>query len=311
MFNIPNSASQELSFFAAGNDFRHWRKKIVKMEIILILAVILMIMRTKGRRANLSPPLGLKVTDSVFSSEALGFLNAVIFICTPFFAKPLLPPVADARRPPERRSSHSLLPSIQGRPSLRKATADKKSSKVSHEVSLPSQSSYGQAVVNGINVLCGVGILSTTCAVKEGGWVGLSILFIFAVVSYYTGILLHSCLDSQPGLETYPDIGHAAFGNVGRIATSVSLMPDPKARSYLCSLFVTAALICCVYFIGTAFLAKDDMADFVSPLSPLSRAVLQDFGSILLSATNISFEELQDLQHSHLDNLYCGILEER
>ncbi|XP_071931321.1 uncharacterized protein [Coffea arabica] len=39
----------------------------------------------------------------------------------------------------------------------------------------------------------------------------------------------------------------------------VSLMPDPKARLYLCSLFVTASLICCVYVIGTAFLAKDDI----------------------------------------------------
>lgn len=89
---------------------------------------------------------------------------------------------------------------------------------------MKTHKNYVHLLFTGINVLCGVGILSTTCAVKEGGWVGLSILFIFAVVSYYTGILLHSCLDSQPGLETYPDIGHAAFGNVGRIATSVSIL---------------------------------------------------------------------------------------
>jgi vesicular inhibitory amino acid transporter len=73
----------------------------------------------------------------------------------------------------------------------------------------------------GINVLCGVGILSTPYAAKEGGWVGLSILFIFAVLSFYTGILLRYCLDSEPGLETYPDIGQAAFGNFGRVAISV------------------------------------------------------------------------------------------
>lgn len=73
-----------------------------------------------------------------------------------------------------------------------------------------------------MNVLCGVGILSTPYAVREGGWLGLSILLIFAVLSYYTGILLRSCLDSQPGLETYPDIGQAAFGTVGRVVISVS-----------------------------------------------------------------------------------------
>lgn len=74
-----------------------------------------------------------------------------------------------------------------------------------------------------MNVLCGVGILSTPYAVKEGGWVGMSILFIFAALSYYTGLLLRYCLDSQPGLETYPDIGQAAFGTAGRLAISVRL----------------------------------------------------------------------------------------
>lgn len=74
----------------------------------------------------------------------------------------------------------------------------------------------------GVNVLCGVGLLSTPYAVKEGGWSGLSLLFIFGILSYYTGILLRHCLDSQPGLETYPDIGQAAFGTTGRIAISVS-----------------------------------------------------------------------------------------
>ncbi|KAI4370667.1 hypothetical protein MLD38_018991 [Melastoma candidum] len=85
------------------------------------------------------------------------------------------------------------------------------------------QSSYGQAVLNGLNVLCGVGILSTPFAAKEGGWLGMSIMFVFAILSYYTGILLRNCLDSQPELETYPDIGQAAFGTTGRIAISVIL----------------------------------------------------------------------------------------
>ncbi|CAN1238213.1 Amino acid transporter AVT1C, partial [Linum grandiflorum] len=75
----------------------------------------------------------------------------------------------------------------------------------------------------GLNVLCGVGILSTPYAAKEGGWAGLSILIIFGILSFYTGLLLRYCLDSEPGLETYPDIGHAAFGTPGRIAISIIL----------------------------------------------------------------------------------------
>ena len=41
--------------------------------------------------------------------------------------------------------------------------------------------------------------------------------------SLYTGLLLRYCLDSAPGLETYPDIGQAAFGTTGRVIISVSL----------------------------------------------------------------------------------------
>ena len=81
-----------------------------------------------------------------------------------------------------------------------------------------------------MNVLCGVGILSTPYAVREGGWLGLSILLIFAVLSYYTGILLRLCLDSTPGLETYPDIGQAAFGTIGRVAISVSVTSESNLR---------------------------------------------------------------------------------
>ncbi|CAN1841662.1 Amino acid transporter AVT1C [Linum perenne] len=77
---------------------------------------------------------------------------------------------------------------------------------------------YDIYIYAGVNVLCGIGILSTPYAVKEGGWLGLGVLLVFALLSFYTGLLLRYCLDSQPGLETYPDIGQAAFGTTGRIA---------------------------------------------------------------------------------------------
>lgn len=141
----------------------------------------------------------------------------------PFLTKPSVPIVADEQQQQQqRRSSHSLLPPIHSsRSSIRK---DDKPSRVSHEHHpISRHSSFTQAVINGINVLCGVGILSTPYAIKEGGWLGLLILLIFAVLSFYTGLLLRRCLDSQPGLETYPDIGQAAFGTGGRIAISIIL----------------------------------------------------------------------------------------
>ena len=87
---------------------------------------------------------------------------------------------------------------------------------------------FVQCFYTGINVLCGVGILSTPYAIKQGGWVGLVILYLFAVLAWYTGVLLRRCLDSKEGLETYPDIGHAAFGTTGRILISVWHHSDYK-----------------------------------------------------------------------------------
>uniref|UniRef100_A0A0D9YKY3 Amino acid transporter transmembrane domain-containing protein n=2 Tax=Oryza glumipatula TaxID=40148 RepID=A0A0D9YKY3_9ORYZ len=117
-----------------------------------------------------------------------------------------------------RKSSQYLLPSRK--PSLQQIPEDQKPLVPAHEVPAYQQCSYTQAVMNGINVLCGVGILSTPYAIKQGGWLGLVILCLFAVLAWYTGVLLRRCLDSKEGLETYPDIGHAAFGTTGRIAIS-------------------------------------------------------------------------------------------
>uniref|UniRef100_A0A1J3HKX4 Vacuolar amino acid transporter 1 n=2 Tax=Noccaea caerulescens TaxID=107243 RepID=A0A1J3HKX4_NOCCA len=153
----------------------------------------------------------------------------------PAVTKPLL---VDEEATKHKRSSHSLLPS-------------KASSMVSHEMAISNDSSFGQAVVNGVNVLCGVGILSTPYAVKEGGWLGLIILFAFGILCFYTGLLLRYCLDSHPDLQTYPDIGHAAFGTTGRILVSIILYLELYAMSVeyiilesdnLSSMFPNAAL---------------------------------------------------------------------
>lgn len=80
--------------------------------------------------------------------------------------KPLLPTVDDEKLPQQRRSSHSLLPPLPSRRSsyIKK---DEKPTKVSHEVSIPRQSSYAQAVLNGkflINILM-VSLLHKKCAI--------------------------------------------------------------------------------------------------------------------------------------------------
>ncbi|KAI7749066.1 hypothetical protein M8C21_033845, partial [Ambrosia artemisiifolia] len=88
------------------------------------------------------------------------------------------------------------------------------------------QCSFSQAVLNAINVLCGIGILSMPYAFKEGGWLSLVLLLVFGVICCYTGILLKICLERCHGLQTYPDIGQAAFGHFGRICIAVVLYLD-------------------------------------------------------------------------------------
>eukprot|EP00252_Welwitschia_mirabilis_P016195 TRINITY_DN3575_c0_g1_i5.p1 TRINITY_DN3575_c0_g1~~TRINITY_DN3575_c0_g1_i5.p1 ORF type:complete len:551 (+),score=33.61 TRINITY_DN3575_c0_g1_i5:43-1695(+) len=89
-----------------------------------------------------------------------------------------------------------------------------------------SHCGFWHALLNAVNVLCGVGLLSTPYAVKEGGWLGMVVLLAFAVLSGYTGILLKECLKSKDEISTYPDIGQAAFGIQGRILVSVVLYAE-------------------------------------------------------------------------------------
>ncbi|KAJ4978402.1 hypothetical protein NE237_009182 [Protea cynaroides] len=181
-----------------------------------------------------SPSIGFMGTPSLsrlggsFLSSSLTLTRRHTPEVLPTLVKPLLPTDEkhQEQQQQQHQSSYGLLPPpIPTRKSSAKKilTPDQKPSGVSHELPLSQQCSYGQAVLNGVNVLCGVGILSTSYAAKEGGWMGLSILFIYAVLAWYTGVLLRYCLDSQPGLETYPDIGQAAFGTAGRLAVSIIL----------------------------------------------------------------------------------------
>ncbi|KAI7732056.1 hypothetical protein M8C21_013744 [Ambrosia artemisiifolia] len=84
-------------------------------------------------------------------------------------------------------------------------------------------SSFFNTCFNGLNALSGVGILSVPYALASGGWLSLLLLFAIAISTFYTGILIKRCMDTDPMIRSYPDIGDRAFGKTGRIIVSVTM----------------------------------------------------------------------------------------
>ncbi|MED6200915.1 hypothetical protein PIB30_089991 [Stylosanthes scabra] len=92
--------------------------------------------------------------------------------------------------------------------------------------STSGSATFFRTCLNGLNALSGVGILSIPYALASGGWLSIILLFAIAMAAFYSGILMKRCMDSNHNIKTYPEIGHLAFGNLGRTAVSLSMYTE-------------------------------------------------------------------------------------
>ncbi|PIN04715.1 Amino acid transporter [Handroanthus impetiginosus] len=89
--------------------------------------------------------------------------------------------------------------------------------------SISGSTSFFKTCFNGLNALSGVGILSIPYALSSGGWLSLILFFLIAGCTFYTGLLIQKCMDMDPNIRSYPDIGYQAFGPKGRALVSIAM----------------------------------------------------------------------------------------
>lgn len=89
------------------------------------------------------------------------------------------------------------------------------------------QSTAPQTIFNSINVLIGVGLLALPVGILKAGWVmGVPILFICGISTYWSATLISKSMDTDETIMTYADLGYASFGLIAKLIISIIFTLD-------------------------------------------------------------------------------------
>ncbi|CAI8598057.1 unnamed protein product [Vicia faba] len=152
-----------------------------------------------------------------------------------------------------------------------------------------ADSSFVHAVINMVGMLIGLGQLSTPYAVEKGGWASALLLIGLGVICAYTSYILGKCLEKNPTLTSYVDIGNQAFGTKGRylVATFIYMEIFMALVSYTISLHDNLITV----FIGTHLkmkfvtLTTPQILTLVAILIALPSLWIRDMSSISFLST--------------------------
>ncbi|CAL5382128.1 unnamed protein product [Camellia sinensis] len=66
-----------------------------------------------------------------------------------------------------------------------------------------------------------IGLLIVPYALSSGGWLSFLLFFVITPMTFYTGLLLKTCLDADPSIRSYLNIAEQAIGKTGRIIVTI------------------------------------------------------------------------------------------
>ncbi|RAL53425.1 hypothetical protein DM860_007097 [Cuscuta australis] len=75
--------------------------------------------------------------------------------------------------------------------------------------------SFVKTLFNTLIAVTGIGILSIPYALASGGWLSLLFFFLISIGACYGGLLTQRCMETNPNIKTFSDIGQHAYGKMG------------------------------------------------------------------------------------------------